>query len=221
MNSPANRGFTLIELLVVIAIVAILAGMLLPVVNLVRDAARTTACASNLRQCGLATMQYTIEWEGSLPSAGNPGGGFPARWTKNLTDAGYIDYSVVLCPTLAPFRATATALPAGWGNAGYGVELWHNRVSGVNYSGDWIRLASVPSCSTYAWMSDSINPTGYGVPAQVVWITANNNGAANNFAHRRHRDRANVLCLDFHVEAMDRAKLVGLNQQCFSWNPYP
>ena len=54
-----RKGFTLIELLVVIAIVAVLAAILFPVFQKVRENARASACLSNMKQIGIALTQYT------------------------------------------------------------------------------------------------------------------------------------------------------------------
>jgi prepilin-type N-terminal cleavage/methylation domain-containing protein/prepilin-type processing-associated H-X9-DG protein len=67
-----NSGFTLIELLVVIAIIAILAAILFPVFAQAREKARQTSCLSNLKQTGLAVMQYTQDYDETYPTSTQP-----------------------------------------------------------------------------------------------------------------------------------------------------
>ena len=70
LGAKPRSGFTLIELLVVIAIIALLAAILFPVFAQAREKARTTNCASNLKQLTLAMLQYTQDYD----ELWNPGG---------------------------------------------------------------------------------------------------------------------------------------------------
>ena len=106
-------GFTLIELLVVIAIIAILAAILFPVFQKVRENARRTACLSNMNQIEKGIMQYENDSDNfTVPSQSALGG----PTTANLASWPTLIFpyvkseGVFVCPDGSPSEATDTSL---------------------------------------------------------------------------------------------------------------
>ncbi len=94
-----RAAFTLLELLVVLAAIGFLAALLLPVLNRAKEAGRTAACVSNLRQLGLASAVYSLDQNERFP--------FFRDWLYttpgDLTSGRLFPYvrnkAVYLCPT--------------------------------------------------------------------------------------------------------------------------
>ncbi|HYG76952.1 MAG TPA: prepilin-type N-terminal cleavage/methylation domain-containing protein [Planctomycetota bacterium] len=113
MIRARRHGFTLIELLVVIAIIAILAGLILPVLARARESARRTSCGSNINQIAKAMFMYAdVPANGIFPCDG-------AQWNSdgdyNLGPLyrGYIaDPKVFSCPSKPVSPAKLNAIVA-------------------------------------------------------------------------------------------------------------
>ena len=104
LRSATHRSaFTLMELLVVISIIAILAAMLLPAINLVRESSKGARCLSNQRQLALAYAAYAADHDGWIP---------PPQMDGGITGGEY-GYWGMWCGYLQEYLSNGMKLGAG------------------------------------------------------------------------------------------------------------
>lgn len=162
LSSPSSnhrsKGFTLIELLVVISIIAILAGMLLPVIGVVREMARQAQCGKNQSQIIGAMVAYSMQEETAWPDPRGAGwkleptpitvNTLAAKFTGGafelLAAAQSIGNSLFKCPSSAiggPNKTVKPTMSATNTNWGWGAT----DNAKVSYAFDWASPADPPS----------------------------------------------------------------------------
>jgi prepilin-type processing-associated H-X9-DG protein len=217
-SSPA--GFGLVELITVVALIGLLVALLLPTLQLARQASKRTLCASNLRQLGAVIVLYANNNRGWIPRDATLSRPDRPGWPmllaaylvrrQGVTEAELPDIAVLQCPS-----HPQSGIPTGYVINAFAFETIP----------DWkpdgpIKITAPSRPSELPWLLDCANDFPIAAPPplpdKVFGVEFHDvyhpdhlpNGSKNRVSDNRHVQRtANVLYLDTHVSVIHRGDL--------------
>jgi prepilin-type N-terminal cleavage/methylation domain-containing protein len=188
-SRPTRRAFTLVELLVVIGIIALLVAILMPSLSKARKQADTVKCMSNMRQVGLALVQYANTNRGILFPKGL-GAGLPRerRWPMAVFTPAEWNPPILTCPSdFEPVEEHSYVLNDYLSD--YHVRYHNTNVNGLNPS-QIIVMGEKVSSENHYYMDPEM-----GDYMQIV-----------EFWRHGLRLGSNYLYMDMHVETTPELK---------------
>jgi prepilin-type N-terminal cleavage/methylation domain-containing protein/prepilin-type processing-associated H-X9-DG protein len=208
-----GTAFTLIELLVVIAIIAILAAILFPVFAQAREKARQTACLSNLKQLGTATMMYVQDYDEVYP----PSLVLSSSTAQNISFRQLLqpymkNVQVMVCPSnpnnktvshaaIDGFPATYVSYAASCSGADANPPTTNGvGVFGCNAAIPQALVANSSEC--IAAVESTARRSNFDVRTTSQFGVATDNANTNGHLFAGHSGMSNFLFADGHAKAM-------------------
>jgi prepilin-type N-terminal cleavage/methylation domain-containing protein/prepilin-type processing-associated H-X9-DG protein len=199
------RAFTLIELLVVIAIIAILAAILFPVFARARENARRTSCLSNLKQWGLAQMQYAQDYDETFSGALKGISPNTVIWV-DLLEPYSKSRQMEMCP-----NGTLYTIGREYPSYGLNVNLGYDDsivklaavqdpTGTVMFGDSWAGLASPSEKLGYYYLIQPSDIAGYCGCSNWYTTAQPSNSQWRGRLTQRHFDGTNVVYADGHAK---------------------
>ena len=197
-----KRGFTLIELLVVIAIIAILAAILFPVFAKAREKARQTSCLSNLKQLGLAMLQYAQDYDEVFPDRSNGPTTFTTQvqadpnFNFNGTTLWYNCWTNSIFPYIKNsqiYRCPSTSW--SWYGVAYAMAIHYAAAGGGSVSLGRINMGTVKRPAQIGLIFE-VGPCGGG----CQYCLYNSSTYSSRYVAARHNEGTNIAFIDGHVK---------------------
>ena len=219
--SRCRGDFTLVEMLVVIAIIAILAALLMPVLQNAVASARQTACANSQRQSAVGVMLYADDWNGFFIYKGSTGGDI--FWTSYVSGAigevAYATRNVLYCPANR-FYSVDIARKSGHfavgpklSNGGYGIyfpmedNLYSTRGFAFHYRLGfqyYFRIPRVSKPGSIAMIADTVTMhEPFGIGHMLAYFVPHKYARWSTAISTLHQERANIAHFDGHVRSHD------------------
>ena len=187
-----SQAFTLVELLVVMAIVAVLMGILLPVLGSAHESGNIAKCTSNMHQVFSALILYTSDHADTLPQRfyGDDSKGQPLGYTELILV--YVDpgssaqYSLVAKKV---YTCPSQRNPSYSAEPGYGMNWFYDNAD----------LAHVARPSQTILLAETLGTGGTGSRRAD---RDNNSGDVGMLDATRHRGQSNYVFFDGHLSRL-------------------
>jgi prepilin-type N-terminal cleavage/methylation domain-containing protein/prepilin-type processing-associated H-X9-DG protein len=209
MMATARRALTLVELLVVIAIIGVLVGLLLPAVQGTRASARSAQCKSQMRQIGLATLQYCDTHGGDFPDWAHTAG--KQSWLFTLAPFMESVDAIRICPEDPKAEERLANLATSYVINDYLAAPQYNMLTGEDESTRNLKqLTATSRTMLMLEISDELKPSPENEHIHAAgWFTPSKMAAGkvmtairNEVQVDRHAETANYLFVDAHVEVI-------------------